>query len=336
MSHVTHTNESCHTYVVKQTAYQNDWPRIVNSPARAPFKLPGFLWRRSSEILKTWHQERVGGRIMIPRAFGDHHRATPRALMCFWKQRNLCAWSLWSGHLTHTHVGGRIYIFFGLVSTIMVTLTVHWGFVNRIASLRKREMLFLNVCVWNQLDSETKLLVRCGGVSLGRRQDFCAPQARTYAPRARSFWILMGSLSYWNHVIHSVIVHWCMHESNQQLRILIVWFMNSWIHSFTFGRPRVRLFVPIHEWVPWHIWTKHVSHMTHHVTHTNETSQWDVTYTYVCVPIHHPRQTTVCVNVIYIYICTYTCIKPFFAWIWYIRIFIHVYIYVSLHYLRGY
>ena len=60
---------------------------------------------------------------------------------------------------------------------------------NRIASLRKREALLLSVVDSNRPDSEMKLLVRCGGVNLGRRQDFCAPQATTFAPQARFFLI---------------------------------------------------------------------------------------------------------------------------------------------------
>jgi len=68
-------------------------------------------------------------------------------------------------------------------SIVMVTPTVHWGFVNRIASLRMREALLLNAFVCNRVSSETKLLVR---IRLHRRQDFCAPE-RTYAPQTIKF-----------------------------------------------------------------------------------------------------------------------------------------------------
>jgi len=77
----------------------------------------------------------------------------------FVKTCNVRAWSLRSWHLTHKNVEERLCFFLGLISNIMVTPTVHWGFVNKIASLRKREYLLLNAFGWNRVDSETKLLI---------------------------------------------------------------------------------------------------------------------------------------------------------------------------------
>jgi len=198
---MTRMNESCHTYEWFISHIWMSHVTHVTSLARRREHFQG-LWRSYlllHSLRKRWFSAHQSTRsvptviITVP-----HH-----ALWCNCENKEIYALTPY----TYTRWRETLF-FFGLISTVMVTPTVHWGVVNRIASLRKRHTLFLNAFGSNPLqDSETNLWWgACVGVSLDRRQDFCAPQARIYAPQSRIFGILMGRLSYWYHVILSMFI----------------------------------------------------------------------------------------------------------------------------------
>jgi len=117
MSHVIHMNESCYAYgwVTPPTLERVflAFLAILIVASLPPKKV--FCTHQFTHFLPT----------VV---------STPWPLMYLRKYSNLCAWSLWCWHVIHTHVGGRLYFFFCLISTVIVTPTVHLGFV-RIESL---------------------------------------------------------------------------------------------------------------------------------------------------------------------------------------------------------
>jgi len=145
LCHFTHMTEWCHTYVMKQITSENVWLRIIYFNCEQCSSNPldflvrnlenvALVARRRMNFLVVWQSYLLFHFLQKENFWYTstdslltnccRHSATQRALMYLWKQSNLSAWSLWSWHLTHTHIGGR-HSFFFFISTVMVTLTVH-------------------------------------------------------------------------------------------------------------------------------------------------------------------------------------------------------------------
>ena len=151
--------------------------------------------------------------------------AAQRALTYLWKQVIHVLGNCWI-ETTRIHT-------FCLISTIIVK--VHGGFVNRIASLRKREVLLFNGFGWNREFSESKALVRCEEwvhatckIFMHHRQDLMRCMKDFFglnpAPQAKFFckWSLMDSLSSRYDVINWVFSNQFVTQFHQQLRILFL------------------------------------------------------------------------------------------------------------------